>query len=262
MLLAIDVGNTNSVFALYDKGRFLAVFRCATSHKKTADEYYTWILTLLQNQNIPISKIDQVIICTVVPRVLHDLKNLSSNYFGCIPLVVGKESCKLPIGIRVDSGAVVGSDRLANTVGAFSEYGGNLIVVDFGTATNFDIVGVDGAYEGGVIAPGVYLSLKALHDEAAALPHIDVARPFSPIGRNTIDCMKSGIYWGYVGLIREICTKIKIENTRKVRVVATGGLSPLFNNEKGLFDILDLELTIKGLVKINNFNKDVSHEEK
>ena len=260
MLLAIDIGNTNSVFALQSGDILLDVFRCATNHKRTADEYFTWLFTLMKNKNLEITGINEVIICSVVPRVLYDLKTLSSNFFGCDPIVVGKSNCKLPISVRVDEGAVVGADRLANAAGAFSEYGGNLIVVDFGTATNFDIVGNDGAYEGGVIAPGVYLSLKALHDEAAALPHIDISRPLGAVGKNTVECMKAGIYFGYVGLIKEICQKIKLEKDQDFKVVATGGLSSFFNNEEGLFNILDLELTIKGLVQINNFNREKFNE--
>ncbi len=259
MLLAIDIGNTNSVFALQQNGVVLDVFRCATNHKRTSDEYFTWLSTLMKNKNINIRDINEVIICSVVPRVLYDLKTLCSNYFDCDPIIVGKSNCKLPIPVRVDEGTMVGADRLANAAGAFSQYGGDLIVVDFGTATNFDIVGNDGAYEGGVISPGVYLSLKALHDEAAALPHIDISRPLSVVGKNTVECMKAGIYFGYIGLIKEICQKIKIEKHKEFKIVATGGLSSFFNNEEKLFDFLDLELTIKGLVKINNFNRRKPH---
>ncbi len=256
MLLAIDIGNTNSVFALQGRGSLAAVFRCATNHKRTSDEYFTWLFTLMNNKNLNISDINEVIICSVVPRVLYDLKSLCANYFNCDPIIVGKANCKLPISVRVDKGTIVGADRLANAAGAFCEYGGDLIVVDFGTATNFDIVGSDGAYEGGAISPGVYLSLKALHDEAAALPHIDISRPLSVVGKNTVECMKAGIYYGYVGLIKEICQKIKSEKNKDFKIVATGGLSSFFNNEDGLFNILDLELTIKGLVQINNYNRE------
>jgi type III pantothenate kinase len=167
---------------------------------------------------------------------------------------VGRPECILPQSPRVDPNTRVGSDRLANTVAAFDRYGGNCIVVDFGTATNCDVVGADGAYEGGIIAPGVNLSLKALHDASAALPEIDVTQPDRVIGTNTIACMQSGIFWGYVGLIEGLCTRIAEERAQRMTVIATGGLSPLFQRGTDAFDAVDPDLTMRGLVLLHAYN--------
>jgi type III pantothenate kinase len=169
--------------------------------------------------------------------------------------VVGKPECELPIDVRVDLGTAVGPDRLVNTVAGFDKFGGDLILVDFGTATTFDVVASDGAYIGGVIAPGVNLSLEALHQAAAALPHVDISRPQSVIGTNTVACMQSGVYWGYIGLVREICDRIKVERDRPMRVIATGGLAPLFQQSEPLFDAYDEFLTMHGLTVIYTYNK-------
>ncbi len=176
MLLAIDCGNTNTDFSILDGKRVLCTLRTATEHQRTADQYYVWLSTLLSHHRIPLD-INAVIISTTVPRVVFNLRVLSDRYFHCRPLVVGKPECLLPRQPRVDEGTVVGPDRLVNSAGAFDKYGGNLIVVDFGTATTFDVVAEDGAYVGGVIAPGVNLSLQALHEMAAALPHVDITKP-------------------------------------------------------------------------------------
>lgn len=208
MLLAIDVGNTNTVFALHDGIKFIAHWRCETLAGRTADEYFVWLNQLMELNKIK-AKIKRVVVSSTVPRVVFNLRVLSDRYFNCRPLVVGKPECNLGVSIRVDAGVTVGPDRLVNTVGAYSQFGGDLIVVDFGTATTFDVVDQDGAYIGGVIAPGVNLSLLALHERAAALPHIDIAQPNQVIGTNTVACMQSGIFWGYVGLVEGICEKLK-----------------------------------------------------
>jgi len=254
MLLAIDVGNTNTVFAIHDGADFVADWRCATEHQRTADEYWVWLNTLMKLQGISV-EVTGVIVSSVVPQVVFNLRVLSDRYFNCRPLVVGKPDCTLPVEVRVDADTQVGADRLVNTVGAFSQYGGDLIVVDFGTATTFDVIDTDGAYIGGVIAPGVNLSVRALHEAAAALPHVDATRPQTVIGTNTVACMQSGVYWGYVGLIQGICRQIKVEHARPMKVVATGGLATLFDQEPGLFDHVDGELTMTGLVEIDAFNR-------
>ncbi len=254
MLLAIDVGNTNTVFSIHDGKEFLADWRCATEHQRTADEYWVWLNTLMKLQDLEV-RITEVIVCSVVPQVVFNLRVLCNRYFDCRPLVVGKPDCALPVDVRVDADAQVGADRLVNTVGAFSQFGGDLIIVDFGTATTFDVVATDGAYIGGVIAPGVNLSVRALHEAAAALPHVDVTKPQSVIGTNTVACMQSGVYFGYVGLIEVICRQIRAERDREMRTIATGGLATLFDQEAGLFDRVDGELTMTGLVEINQFNR-------
>lgn len=253
MLLAIDCGNTNTVFSIWDGTSFIATWRTATDHNRTADQYYVWLSTLMAAQKID-AKITDVIISTTVPRVVFNLRVLSDRYFNTRPLVVGKPECDLPVDVRVDAGTQVGPDRLVNTVAGYDLYGGDLIVVDFGTATTFDVVAADGAYIGGVIAPGVNLSLRALHEAAAALPHVDITKPNKVIGTNTVECMQSGVFWGYVGVIREICSRIKTERDRPMKIIATGGLAPLFQQHEELFDDWKDELTMHGLTVIHQHN--------
>jgi type III pantothenate kinase len=255
MLLAIDCGNTNTVFSIWDGKEFIATWRTSTEWKRTADQYYVWLNTLMRLQNID-ADITDMIISSTVPRVVFNLRVLADRYFHTRPFVVGKPGCDLPIDVRVDGGTQVGPDRLVNTVAGFDLYGGDLIVVDFGTATTFDVVADDGAYIGGVIAPGVNLSLEALHNAAAALPHVDISKPLHVIGTNTVACMQSGVFWGYVGLVREICERIRAERARPMRVIATGGLAPLFQQAVDLFDDYQDELTMHGLTVIHDYNKD------
>ena len=255
MLLAIDCGNTNTVFAIWDGDSFIATWRTSTEWQRTADQYYVWLSTLMRLQNID-ADITDVIVSSTVPRVVFNLRVLADRYFGTRPLVVGKPDCLLPVDVRVDAGTAVGPDRLVNTVAGHDLYGGDLIVVDFGTATTFDVVAADGAYIGGVIAPGVNLSLEALHNAAAALPHVDITRPQAVIGTNTVACMQSGVFWGYIGLVREICARITAERGRKMRVIATGGLAPLFQQAADLFDEYHEDLTMHGLTVIQKYNKE------
>ncbi len=255
MLLCIDCGNTNTVFAIWNGEEFLATFRASTEHQRTADQYYVWLSTLMEHNGLEMD-IDEVIISSTVPRVVFNLRVLSDRYFGTRPLVVGKPDCALPAEPRVDQGTSVGPDRLVNTAAAHDRHGGDLIVVDYGTATTFDVVAEDGAYVGGVIAPGVNLSLEALHNAAAALPNVDVTKPQAVIGTNTVDCMQSGIFWGYVGLVRGVTERIKAEYDRPMKVIGTGGLAPLFAQGDVLFDTIEDDLTMHGLTVIHRFNKE------
>lgn len=255
MLLAIDCGNTNTVFSLWDGTRFLCTLRTSTEHQRTADQYFVWFSTLLAHHKISVD-ITDVIISSTVPRVVFNLRVLADRYFNTRPLVVGKPECALPVPPRVDPGVKPGPDRLANAVGAFDRHGGNVVVVDFGTATNFDVVADDGAYVGGVIAPGVNLSLEALHAGAAALPHVDITRPDKVIGTNTVECIQSGVFWGYTGLIEGMISRIKAEYGKPMKVIGTGGLAPLFSQGDVLFDTIEDDLTIHGLAVIHRFNKE------
>ena len=257
MLLAIDCGNTNTVFSIWDGERFLCTLRTSTHHARTADAYFTWFHTLVSHYGIK-TDITEVIISSTVPRVVWNLRVFADRFFDCRPMVVGKPECLLPHLPRVDAGTQVGPDRLVNTAGAYDRHGGDLIVVDFGTATTFDVVAHDGAYIGGVIAPGVNLSLEALHLAAAALPHVDISQPQKVIGTNTVECMQSGVFWGYVGLVREICTRIRAEHDRPMQVISTGGLAPLFEQAADLFDAYEEDLTMHGLTVIHRYNKDNS----
>ena len=258
MLLAIDCGNTNTVFSIWNGEAFIATWRIATDHKRTADEYYVWLQTLMSLKKID-ATISEAIISSTVPRVVFNLRVLCSRYFNTRPLVVGKPDCLLPAYPRVDTGATVGPDRIVNTWAAHARHGGDLIVVDFGTATTFDVADTDGAYIGGVIAPGVNLSLEALHMGAASLPHVDVTRPERVIGTNTVACIQSGIFWGYIGLVEGIIRKIRDERDRPMKVIATGGLAPLFEQGTDVFDSIEEDLTVHGLRLIYDFNKEAEN---
>ena len=255
MLLAIDVGNTNTVFALHDGREVVAEWRCSTDRQRTADEYFVWLRQLFDHHGLH-PAVRSVVVSSVVPQVVFNLRVLSDRYFHTRPKVVGKPEVRLGVPVRVDPTTHVGADRLVNTVGAYDRYGGDLIIVDFGTATTFDVVGADGAYEGGIIAPGVNLSLKALHDAAAALPFIDVTRPEHVVGTNTVACMQSGIYWGYVGLIEGLCARIRAERGTPMTVIGTGGLSTLFAQGTDVLEKVDTGLTIHGLVLIDRLNEE------
>ena len=254
MLLAIDCGNTNTVFAIWDGSEFICTLRTSTHHARTADAYFTWYSTLVKHYGIDVD-ITDVIISSTVPRVVFNLRVFADRFFGCRPIVVGKPDCLLPHDPKVDEGTIVGPDRLVNAAGAFDRHGGDLIVVDFGTATTFDVVSKDGNYIGGVIAPGVNLSLEALHMAAAALPHVDITHPQKVIGTNTVDCMQSGVFWGYIGLVKEINARIKAERDREMKVIGTGGLAPLFAETEELFDVIEDDLTMHGLTVIHEYNK-------
>jgi len=255
MLLCIDTGNTNTLFSIWNGRRFVAHFRASTEHQRTADQYYVWLSTLMEHKGVPF-EIDEVIISSTVPRVVFNLRVFADRYFKTRPLVVGKPECLLPAPPRVDEGTIVGPDRLVNAAGAFDRHGGDLIVVDYGTATTFDVVAEDGAYVGGVIAPGVNLSLEALHEAAAALPNVDVTKPSHVIGTNTVACMQAGVFWGYVGLVKEISASIKKEYGREMKVIGTGGLAPLFSQGDVLFDTIEDDLTMHGLTVIHAYNKE------
>ena len=258
MLLAVDAGNTNIVFAVCDRDTIVAQWRAATKTNRTADEYAVWLAGLLHIQGMAFSDIDRAIIATVVPAALFDLRNLCRRYLHCEPMIVGAPDIALGIGVNADRPKAVGADRLLNAVAAHDRYRGALIVVDFGTATNFDIVAENGDYEGGVIAPGVNLSMEALHQAAALLPRIAIARPSSVIGKDTVPAMQSGIYWGYVGLIDGLIARIKAEYAKPMTVIATGGLAGLFHKQIAAIDHVDPDLTIRGLVLVHKRNAEAT----
>lgn len=256
MLLAIDAGNTNTVFAVWDGGEFRKVWRCATVADRTADEYFVWLQALLRLEGLKPEEIDSAALASVVPGATGNLSQLCSGYFGAEALVVGSRDCHTGIELKVDSPGSVGADRIANAVGAGVRYGGNLVVVDFGTATTFDVVDDEGAYCGGVIAPGIRLSLDALHRAAASLPRVAVERPETVVGRDTVPAMQSGIYWGYVSLIDGVCRRISSERGSEMDVVATGGLAPLFEQGSETIGRVDCMLTLHGLVEIHRRNRE------
>ena len=249
MLLAIDAGNTNLVFALVDGGEIRARWRIATDPRRTADEYAVWLHQLLQLEGHAKDAVDGVIIGTVVPRALHNLEVLAKKYFQVEPLVAGQGPAAWPIDLDVDEPQNVGADRALNAIAAHSKHPGDIIVIDFGTATTFDLVGSSGAYRGGIIAPGINLSLDALVSAAAKLPRIAIEAPgdMSVIGRTTESQMLIGIYWGYVAMIEGLTERMKRELGKPAQVIATGGLASLFDKHTDAFDAIEPDLTIQGL---------------
>ena len=252
MLLAIDAGNTNVVFALVEGRMIKARWRIATDPRRTADEYAVWLTQLLQIEGHAREAVDQVIVSTVVPRALHNLQVLASKYFKTDALIAGRAPVEWGVMIDVDEPTSLGADRAVNTIAAHALHPGDLIVIDFGTATTFDWVDYRGAYKGGIIAPGINLSLDALVTAAAKLPRIAIEAPTanSVIGRNTVDQMNIGIYWGYVGLIEGLVGRMKAEVGRPCKVIATGGLATLFERHTDVFDAIEPDLTIQGLAML------------
>lgn len=254
MLLAIDSGNTNIVFALFDGEEIKGEWRSSTDTERTADEFGVWLNQLMAMEGIDRRQVTACIIASVVPAVVFSLKQLCRRYFGCEALVVGDEGVQLGINVLIDRPEEVGADRLVNAVAAHKRYHGPLIVIDFGTATTFDVVDGFGNYCGGAIAPGINLSLKALHMAAAKLPRVAIGRPRSVIGKATVPAIRSGIYWGYVGLIEGLVERIKKEFGSPMTVVATGGLAPLFVEATDVIQHLDRDLTLRGLLEIYRLN--------
>ncbi len=249
MLLAIEQGNTNTLFAVHDGQGWIAQWRSATEAGRTADEYAVWLHQLFQMQHLALADIDDCVISSVVPQSLFNLRNLARRYLHVEPLVVG-ENAELGIPVRIQKPSEAGADRLVNAIGGHIRYGGPLLLVDSGTATTFDVVGRDGAFEGGVIAPGINLSMQALHSAAARLPRVAIARPEQVIGRGTVEAMQSGVFWGYVGLIEGLIARIKAEYRASLTVVATGGVASLFEGATNAIDAFDPHLTLRGLLEI------------
>lgn len=246
MLLVVDAGNTNIVFAVHDGSSWRGIWRISTDIQRTSDEYAVWLLTLLAHAGLAPDQIDRTVIGTVVPAALYHLRRLSRDWLRTEPLIA---SLTLDWGfqIRMDQPGEVGVDRLLNGLAAHRLYGGPLIVIDFGTATTFDVVDAAGDYNGGAIAPGVNLSIEALHQAAARLPRIAIGRPQSVIGRGTVAAMRSGIFWGYIGLVEGIVARIKTEFGAPMKVVGTGGLAPLLAEGTDIIERIDPELTLEGL---------------
>jgi type III pantothenate kinase len=249
MLLAIEQGNTNTLFAVHDGQAWIAQWRSATHSTRTADEYAVWLAQLLAMAGLQFGVFNGCIISSVVPQSIFNLRNLARRYLKVEPLVIG-ENADLGIEVRIDKPSEAGADRLVNAVGAHVEYPGDLIVVDSGTATTFDIIAADGGFEGGLIAPGISLSMEALHQAAAKLPRVAIQKPQRVIGKDTVVAMQSGVFWGYIGLIEGLIARIKGEWERPMTVIGTGGVASLFHEATMAIDIFDSDLTIRGLLEI------------
>jgi type III pantothenate kinase len=255
MLLTIDVGNTNTKLAIFDGSLLKAQWRSATDTTRTADEYAVWLTQLMELNGLKRAEIDAAIIASVVPETTFNLVTLCRRYFNTQPLMVGDPGVQLGIKAVIDHPEEVGADRLVNAVAAQERYRGPLIIVDFGTATTFDLVDGDGNYAGGVIAPGINLSLKALYMAAAKLPRVDIRRPQRVIATNTIQAMQSGIFWGYIGMIEGIVARMRAEAEAELPVIATGGLAPLFAGATNAITTVDSDITLRGLLLIYERNR-------
>ena len=249
MLLAIEQGNTNTLFAVHDGAEWIAQWRTATEASRTADEYAVWLTQLLAMRGLSLGDLDGCIISSVVPQSIFNLRNLSRRYLEVEPLVIG-ENVDLGMPVRILKPKEAGADRLVNALGAHLKYPGDLIVIDSGTATTFDVIAADGAFEGGVIAPGINLSLQALHEAAAMLPRIAIQKPERVIGKDTVSNMQSGVFWGYIALIEGLVARIKAEWGKPMTVIGTGGVASLFEGATDSIDAFDPDLTIRGLLEI------------
>jgi type III pantothenate kinase len=253
MLLAIDQGNTNTLFAVHDGEKWLRQWRTATESTRTADEYAVWLSQLLNLAELSLKDLDGCVISSVVPQSLFNLRNLARRYLHVEPMVVG-DNVDLGMEVRIAKPSEAGADRLVDAIGAHITYPGDLIVIDSGTATVFDVVAADGGLEGCAIAPGINLSMQALHEAAANLPRIAIQRPAHVIGRDTVESMQAGVYWGYVAMIEGLVRQIKAEWGKPMTVIGTGGVASLFEGATASIDKFDHDLTIRGLLEIHRRN--------
>lgn len=255
MLLAIDSGNTNTLFAVHDGKDWAVQWRIETNPARTADEYAVWLHQLMLMQGLKFDDITDCIISTVVPQSLFHMRNLARRHLKIEPLVIGEPGVNIGAKVNLPNPEEVGADRLVNAVGAHIKYKGPLIIIDSGTATTFDVICENGDFDGGIIAPGINLSLRALHEAAAKLPRIAITKPENVIGRGTVEAMQSGIFWGYIALIDGLIERICCEDKRKFTVIGTGGIASLFEGVSRRIDRFDAHLTINGLLEIWRLNQ-------
>lgn len=257
LLLAADIGNTNMQFGLYNNEKLEASFRLITNRNITSDELGLMIRQFMLIHEVKTTDLKDVIISSVVPQIMYSVKNAMRKYLQKEPLVI-EESIKVPIENRYRNPKEVGADRLVNAYGAYKKYGGNLIVVDFGTATNFDVINGDGAYLGGALYPGLTISLDALVDKTAKLPRVEIVKPECAIGKNTVMSMQSGILYGYTGAVKNIISEIEKDLGAKPKVIATGGLAKLVAGQSDLFSVIDKSLTLDSINLIYRLQKRVT----
>lgn len=254
MILAIDIGNTNTVFGIFDyNGNLKGSFRAETRHNITIDEYNAFLTPCLEKIDTSYSDFNRIVISSVVPQVKYQTEKFCENYILKSPFFIEEKIEKLGVKIEIDNPNEVGADRIVNVISAYSKYKESMIIIDFGTATTFDIVSENGSYLGGVIAPGINLSLKALQENASKLPEISISRPDKAIGKSTKSAMQSGIYYGYLGLIENIVKELSQEIGKKPVVIATGGLAKFYESSP-FIDKIEEDLTLQGLYLIATNN--------
>lgn len=254
MLLAIDIGNTNIVIGVFDGEKLLASWRIATDAHRTADEYGVMLLNLLPREGIALTQIQDAVMCSVVPSLEGAFTKLTQRYFGIDTLVVAA-GVKTGVKIATDNPREVGTDRVVNAAAAHKLYGGPLIVIDFGTATTFDAVSVTGDYLGGAIAPGIGIAAEALTSRTAKLPQVELLRPKHVIGRNTITAIQAGLFFGYIGLVEGIVSRMRVEMGGNARIIATGGFGELISKETPVIEVVNQDLTLVGLRLIYDLNR-------
>lgn len=246
MLLAIDIGNTNITMGVYNHNDLIGTYRLTTKFQRTSDEYGFMLLSFLNASSIEIDHIEDIIISSVVPKINYSFTNAIKKYLHKNPIFIGP-GVKTGIDIRIDNPSTLGADRLVDAAGAFYTYGGPCIVIDFGTATTYDVVSEKGEFLGGATAPGIGISSNALSSQAAKLPEVEIQKPEKIIAKNTIKSMQAGTVFGYIGLTEYIIKKIKEEYGKDMKVISTGGLGRIIASETELIDIYDIDLTFKGL---------------
>jgi type III pantothenate kinase len=260
MLLAIDCGNTNIVFAVYAGSELKGQWRAATKTDRTSDEYGVWLSELLEREGLTAAAVTHAMVASVVPGKNFDLARMCEKYFKCQARFIGDPGVDIGTTVRVDNPREAGADRVINAIAAHTTYGGPLVVLDFGTATTFDVVDKTGAYCGGCIAPGINLSMEALHMATAQLPRLPVTHPGNApvVGTTTIAAMNSGVFWGYIGLIEGLVARIKAEREpiegKTLKIIGTGGLAPLFAQATKVIEHIDPDLTLRGLLLVHQRN--------
>ncbi|WP_100405953.1 type III pantothenate kinase [Bacillus solitudinis] len=256
MILVIDVGNTNIVLGVYEGKELLHHWRMATSRQKTEDEYAMVVKTFFDHEKLSFDNVEGIIISSVVPPIMFSLEQMCKKYFQLQPMIIGP-GIKTGLNIKYENPREVGADRIVNAVAGIHLYGSPLIIVDFGTATTYCYIDEKQQYLGGAIAPGISISTEALYTRASKLPRIEIAKPINVLGKNTIHAMQAGIFYGYVGQVDGIVTRLKEQASSNPTVIATGGLATLIAEEASSIDVVDRFLTLKGLQMIYEKNAKV-----
>ncbi|WP_087974052.1 type III pantothenate kinase [Oceanobacillus rekensis] len=251
MLFVLDVGNTNTVLGVFEHDKLKYEWRIKTDRHKTADEFGMLIKSLFDHKDVTFSDIDGVIISSVVPPIMFALEKMSRDYFSIEAMVIGKEEFATYLKMNYPNPKEIGADRIVNAVGAIYEHGSPLIIIDFGTATTYCYINESAEYSGGIITPGINISMDALYSKASKLPKIEIQSPDHVIGRSTVEAMTSGVFYGYIGQVDGLINRVKEEVKTSPTVIATGGLSKLIADESTTIDIVDPHLTLKGLYLIH-----------
>ncbi|KGX85497.1 type III pantothenate kinase [Pontibacillus litoralis] len=255
MIFVFDVGNTNTVLGVFDRGELQYEWRIGTDRHKTEDEFAMIIKQLFEHDGLAFEQVHGIIISSVVPPIMYALERMCRNYFQLEPLVVGNGSVETGLNMIYPNPNEIGADRIVNAVGAIKEYDTPLIIIDFGTATTYCYIDEERQYVGGAIAPGVNISTEALYAKAAKLPRVELVAPKNVVGSSTVEAMQMGIFYGYVGQVDEVVRRMKEQSSMPPTVVATGGLAPLFAEESRTIDVVDPYLTLKGLYEIYKRNE-------